>query len=87
MHIDLLVPHKHEPSSDDDEDDDMGTGENKKAKFEARKWVERVQALNGTYCLDILSLGCSVISLVSIICMFIFFTYAILAGLHYLSRE
>jgi hypothetical protein len=42
------MPHKNEPSSDDDEDEDMGNGENKKAKFEARKWVERVQV--SVYC-------------------------------------
>jgi ABC-type enterochelin transport system permease subunit len=33
--------------------------------------------------LGILSLGCSVIFVASFISMFIFFTYAILAGLHY----
>jgi hypothetical protein len=33
--------------------------------------------------LAISSLGCSVISITCIICRFIFFTYAILAGLHY----
>jgi hypothetical protein len=37
--------------------------------------------------LAILSLGCSVTSVASIIFMFIFFTYAILAGLHYSYRE
>jgi hypothetical protein len=30
---------------------------------------------------------CSVIFIASIICMFIFFTHAILAGLHYSCRE
>jgi hypothetical protein len=38
------------------------------------------------YVLAILSLGCSVVSIAAIICMFIFFTYAILAGLHYSCR-
>jgi hypothetical protein len=39
----LLVPHKSDPFSDEDEDDDMDDNEDKKAKFEARKWIERVQ--------------------------------------------
>jgi hypothetical protein len=34
-----------------------------------------------------LSLGCSVISVASIICVVIFFTYALLAGLRFTSRE
>jgi hypothetical protein len=37
--------------------------------------------------LAILSLSCSVTYIAFIICRFVFFTYAILAGLHYTCRE
>jgi hypothetical protein len=42
---------------------------------------------HGCNVLAILSLGCSVISIAFIIDRFIFFTYAILAGLHYTCRD
>jgi hypothetical protein len=37
--------------------------------------------------LVIISLGCSVISMAFVICRFIFFTYAVSAGLHYSCKE
>jgi hypothetical protein len=49
--------------------------------------VSYVSVGEGVMFLVILSLDCSVISTAFIICRFIFFTYAILAGLHYSCRE
>jgi hypothetical protein len=57
-----------------------------KAAGEDLSWRIRLAISKGNV-LVILSLGCSVISIASIICRFIFFTYAILAGLNCSCRE